>query len=334
MTTRTGIRWGGLLLAFVLSLAAVSAAAWHDRVPEAARGHVGQQQAVPGHHAPGPDTGRPVPTSSADWDGVGNLLGRPGKMTPDNLTYRVFFPRSDLSVTSQGVQLALGTDLSNFAAFTVYADGQVMMMGDLVVTEQELEPAIDAIQAGDFAQHSIHKHLLSSRPALWWLHFDGMGGAGALARRFMSALRATGTPLAPTPAGRPVTGLNTAGINTALGYKGSSFFGTYVLEPPRRDTFAHHRRVLPPVPGPASSLRFQPLPDGRALANGDIAVREQEVQPVLRALRAARFTVVSLHNHFLDVRPSLYFTHFWAVGDEVRLARVLRKVLDRTNSPR
>jgi len=169
----------------------------------------------------------PVQTNEADWKAVADALGRPGKLA-DGTVYRVSFPRSDLSVRSRGVNVEPGLALGSYAAFARYPD-TTMVMGDLVVTEQELQRLTSALQDNGVSQTAVHKHLLEHSPAVWWAHFEAEGqDPGALARAVRAALDRTATPPAAGDSasdGQP--GLDTAAIDAALGTRGSAEDGIY-----------------------------------------------------------------------------------------------------------
>jgi len=144
---------------------------------------------------------------------------------------------------------------------------------------------------------------------------------------------ATATP--PPVAAPPGTvDLDTAGIDAALAGKGVVDGGVYKFTFNRRETISEHGHVIPPGLGVTTALNFQPLGGGQAAINGDFAMTGGEVQHVLAALRRGGITVVSLHNHALDDNPRLFYTHFWATGDAVTLAKALRAALDQTRITR
>lgn len=276
---------------------------------------------------------QPVQTGAADWQPVADALGRPGKLS-DNTVYRVSFPRSDTAVVSQGVRIEPALALGSYAAFTRYPDGSALMMGDLVVTEEELPRVTSALQANGIEQTAIHKHLLQTSPPIWWTHIHAHGNAADIARGVRAALDQTATPPATgtSNAQPPALDLDTAGIDQALGRQGTAEGGVYKISVPRADTITDAGMVTPPGMGVTTALNFQPTGGGRAAINGDFAMTGNEVQQVIQALRAGGITVVSLHNHAITDDPHVYFTHFWANDDAVTLARALRTALDATNA--
>jgi hypothetical protein len=154
----------------------------------------------------------------------------------------------------------------------------------------------------------------------------------AIAHGVRAALDATATPPAAPPSPPPPIDLDNAGIDAALGTPGTNDGGIYKFTFARRETVTDHHRVLPPAMGVTTALNFQPLGGGQAAVNGDFAMVADEVQDVLMALRRGGLSVIELHNHGLMDEPRLFYTHFWAVGDGVALARALRAAVDETNT--
>lgn len=235
-------------------------------------------------------------------------------------------------MVSDGVVVTPGLALGTHVAFVRYADGSTMVMGDVVVTERELQHVTDAWQAHGIEQTAIHKHLLSQTPDLWWTHVHGHGhDAAALARGLRAGFDRTGTPPPARPQPPAPVDLDTAGMEAALGTTGSTDDGLFKILFVRRETVADGHLILPPGLGSTSAFNFQPLGGGRAALSGDFAMRADEVPHVLKALRRGGIKLVELHNHHLSEDPRLFFTHFWAVGDGVRLARALRPAVDATD---
>src|SRR5215207_9598205 len=112
--------------------------------------------------------------SSPDWDAVGEAIGKEGERMEGDV-YRINMPRGDLSVTSQGVDIESGLALGSYVAFKQTGENEAMVMGDLVLTEDEYNPVIDRLQEGGIEQTAIHKHLLDESPAIWWTHIHGQG---------------------------------------------------------------------------------------------------------------------------------------------------------------
>ncbi|MFE1307628.1 DUF1259 domain-containing protein [Streptomyces sp. NPDC058755] len=272
----------------------------------------------------------PVMTKLTDWTEVGESLGRPGDMR--RFMYHTALPRQDLKVISRGVlidpALALGTHVS----FVRYADQSTLLMGDAVVTERELQRFCDVLNEHGIMQTAIHKHLLAHEPDVWWVHLHAHGhDPVAIARGLRAAFDRTRTPPAAPATPSPRVDLDTTAIDAAMGVKGSPDGKIYKSTYVRRETIADGHLALPPGLGSTTSVNFQPLGGGRAALSGDLAMIAGEVQPALTALRRGGVELVEVHHHNLTDEPRLFFVHYWAVGDAVRLAGAVRRAVDVTN---
>ncbi|MFJ5676533.1 DUF1259 domain-containing protein [Streptomyces sp. NPDC093097] len=273
----------------------------------------------------------PVQTTRADWKDVAKALGRTGDIKR-KMMYHIGLPRRDLRVVSQRINVTAPLALGSHVSFVRYADDSTLLMGDVVVTEPELQDFVDVLQEHGIGLTALHKHLLSHRPDVWWVHVHGHGhDPVALARGLRAAFDCTATPPPATHDLAVKVHLDTARIDRALGAKGSVDEGIYKCVFVRRERITDHHLVLPPGLGSTSALNFQALGHGRAAISADCCMIASEVQDVLRALRRAGAKLVELHNHGLTDSPRLFFVHFWAVGDAVRLARALRPALDATD---
>ncbi|WNM32034.1 DUF1259 domain-containing protein [Streptomyces sp. Li-HN-5-11] len=273
---------------------------------------------------------QPVMTKLADWADVGRALGRPGEMK--RFMYHTGMPRRDLKVFSHGVRVSASLALGTHVSFVRYADQSTLLMGDVVVTEGELQRFSDVLQEHGIMQTAIHKHLLAHQPDVWWVHVHAHSNDPvAVARGLRAAFDRTGTPPAePAAPARPLA-LDTAAIDAALGVAGYADDEVYKSVFVRRETVADGHMILPPGLGSTTSVNFQPLGDGRAAISGDLVMIAEEVQPALMALRRGGIELVELHHHNLTDEPRLFFVHYWAVGDAVKLARGLRRAVDTTN---
>ncbi|MFJ9909511.1 DUF1259 domain-containing protein [Streptomyces sp. NPDC101152] len=272
---------------------------------------------------------QPVQTTEKDWKPVADALGRTGTLMKSTV-YHIGLPRKDLKVTTEGIAIKPGLSLGGYANFAKYHDG-TMLMGDLVVTEDELPKVTDALQAAGIEQTALHKHLLQQSPAIWWTHVHAMGDPVKLAQGLKSALDATAIPPAsPPPTTQPPIALDTAGIDKALGRQGTADGGIYKFSIARNQTVNDGMHVLPPALGITTGINFQPLGGNKAAINGDFVMTAPEVQKVIQALRKGNIDIVELHNHSLTDQPRLFYMHFWATADGVTLAKALRPALDAT----
>jgi hypothetical protein len=268
--------------------------------------------------------------AQVDWTAVEKAMGRSGALQPGDV-YKFGLPRGDLTVTVDRVQLKPTLALGSWVAFQATSAGAIAM-GDLVLRDDEVEPAMAKLAAGGIEVTALHHHVLHETPRVYYMHVHGAGDPVRLAQAIRAAVDLTRTPAPaagpPLPAAAPL-GIDTAGIARALGHAGKVNGGVYQVSVARPDTTWEEHRVIPPAMGIATALNFQPTGAGKAAITGDFVLRAAEVNPVLGALRGHGIEVTAVHNHMLDEQPRLFFMHFWAVGDAIRLAEGLRAALDK-----
>jgi hypothetical protein len=265
-----------------------------------------------------------------DWQTVDAALGRKPAVTADVRRYG--FPRSDLNVTRDGVAIQPTLALGGWIAFKP-VDGKAVAMGDLVLTESEVNPVVAKLREGGLEITGIHNHLLRTTPPIIYVHVAGHGDPSKLAIAIRDALAVSKTPQAmlPPAVAAPMD-LNTAALDETLGAKGQTNGGVYQFAIPRRDQVAEHGVQLNPPGsmGVATAINFQPTGGGKAAITGDFVLRSEEVNPVILELQANGIEVTAVHSHMLDEQPRLLFLHFWANDDALKLAKGLRAALDRT----
>ena len=270
---------------------------------------------------------------SINWGAVDSAMGRPAVVQPGDI-HRFNFPRSDMRVTASGVPIKPAFALSGWVAMKA-STGGVTAMGDLVLTDAEVTPVITKLQAGGIEQTAIHHHLIRESPRVLYVHVHGHGDPVKLAESIRGALALTKVPPAAPPAAAPATfDLDTIALAKTLGYTGRVAGGVYQVSVPRAETIRDGDFEVPPAMGLGTAINFQPTGAGKAAITGDYVMVSSEVNPVIRALRDGGIEVVSLHSHLLDEQPRLFFMHFWANDDAMKLARTLRAALDKTNSKR
>jgi len=248
---------------------------------------------------------------------------------------RFGFPRSDLTVVANGVTLRPTFALGSWVAFKRMAgSNDAVVMGDLVLTEDEVTAVMTSLQANGVEQTALHHHVLHESPRVLYMHIDAHGDAAKLSQAIRTALAKSKTPMTPPPAG-PVApfSLDTAAIARALGVSGRVTGGVYQVNAPRAERIMAHGLEIPVAMGVATVMNFQPTGNGKAAITGDFVMIAAEVNPVIRALRAHGIEVTALHSHMLDESPRLLFMHFWANDDAVKLAAGLRAALDKTARP-
>ena len=285
------------------------------------------------HELSGQMAGGAVSRTVTDWSGVDAAFGQKGAAQPGDVM-KYGFPRSDLRVTVADVQLKPALALGSWVAFKPVRGGHAMAMGDLVLLESEVEPVMRALQLGGVEQTALHHHVLGESPRVMYMHIAAHGDASKIARTIRTALGETRTPLG-TPAPPPPAGaldLDTAAVARALGATGKVNGGVYQVAVPRRERIREGRNDIPPSMGVATVINFQPTGGGKAAIAGDFVMRAGEVNAVMRELLKSGIAVSALHSHMLTEEPRLFFMHFWANDDAVKLAKGLRAALDQTAS--
>ncbi|WP_164935545.1 DUF1259 domain-containing protein [Bradyrhizobium guangzhouense] len=270
---------------------------------------------------------------TVDWQKVDQTLGRKPVVSDD--VHRYGFPRTDLSVTLDGVAIKPALALGGWVAFKP-GHGGAMVMGDLVLLETEINPVMAKMIAGGLEITAVHNHLLRASPATFYMHVAGQGDPVKLASAIHDALAESKTPLtvAAPASPPPAVDLDTAKLDQIIGVKGQANGGVYQFNVKRRDPITQDGMPLTPVGpmGVAIGINFQPTGGGKAAITGDFVLTGDEVNPVIQALRAHGIEVTALHSHMLDEQPRLFFMHFWANDDAVKLAEGLRAALDKTAS--
>jgi hypothetical protein len=266
-----------------------------------------------------------------EWQAVDQAIGRSGQAQADG-AYKVGFPRSDLKVAVEGVDLKPALALGGWVAFSKPGSDS-MLMGDLVLAEDEVPAVMASLEGGGIHVTAVHNHLQHESPRVMYMHIAGHGDAVKLATAVKQAMALTKIPPPNPPASAPADiGIDTAGIEQAVGYKGKVNGGVFQVGVPRAESITEEGTKVPSSMGLSTALNFQPTGGGKAAITGDFVLIGTEVNPVITALRGNGINVTALHNHMLDEQPRLFFMHFWANDDAVKLAKGLRAALDKTNS--
>ncbi len=250
-----------------------------------------------------------------DWSAVEQSLGRKGAMNPGGVM-KFAFPRSDLQVMVNDVQLKPALALGGWVAFKPLANGRAMALGVL--------------------QTALHNHVQSESPRVMYMHIMAEGDRAKIAETLRAALGESKTPMtiAATDAPNAAIDLDTAAVAHALGYPGKVNGGVYQVSVPRAERIVDMGQQIPPSMGVATAINFQPTGGGKAAITGDFVLVGREVNPVLRALRDNGIQVTAVHSHMLQESPRLFFMHFWANDDATKLAAGLHAALARTNVKR
>jgi hypothetical protein len=268
-----------------------------------------------------------------DWKAVEQALGKSGQLQTGDV-FRIGMPRTDLAVTVKGVPVKAPFALGSYAAFKQIGS-EVMVMGDLVLLDQEVPAVMSGLFAGGLEVTAVHNHLNEMSPHVMYMHYEGHGDAVQLATALRQALSASGTPFGasapPAPATAP--GLDPKQIEQALGRVGRDIGGgVFQVTVPRTEAITEMGHPLLPAMGVTTVLNFQPAAGGKAAITGDFVLIDKEVNPVAQALLQNGIDVTAIHNHGLMDMPRLFYMHFWATDDPAKLARGLKAALDKTNS--
>ncbi|HET6942283.1 MAG TPA: DUF1259 domain-containing protein [Sphingomicrobium sp.] len=272
-------------------------------------------------------------SAATNWTDVDAAMGRSGVVQAGDV-HRYSFPRSDLSVTLDGVRIKPALALGSWLALHDMGD-HAEVMGDLVLTQQEVNPVLSRVLEGGLTITALHNHLLNSSPPTMYMHVHGTGDAVKLATALRQALAASRTPTGPQEAATPAAlALDTKAIDGVLRAQGKVAGGTYQFSFPRAEQIREDGMALPNSLGLATAINFQPTSNGRAVATGDFVMVGPEVPTVIAELRRHGIEVTALHNHLIGEQPRLFFMHFWGNGETAALAQGLRAALDKMNLSR
>jgi hypothetical protein len=265
-----------------------------------------------------------------DWSKVDTAIGKTA--TVQGEVHRYGLPRSDLQVTVDGVTIKPALALGGWLGFEPRAGG-ALVMGDLVLTEPEIEPVMTKLLTSGIDVTALHNHLLRANPATYYMHVHGHGDPVALATAIRAALGESKTPFGPPAA--PATqaaqiDLDTAALDSTIGAKGKVNGGVYQFSVPRKDAITEGGTPVPPAMGTGTVINFQPTGGGKAAITGDFVLMADEVNPVIRTLRENGIEVTAIHSHMLNEQPRLFFIHFWANDDVQKLAKGLQAAIEKT----
>ncbi len=268
--------------------------------------------------------------AATKWKSVDEALGRAGVVQAGEV-HRYGFPRSDLAVTVDGIRIKPALALGSWLAFRDMGNS-AEVMGDLVLTHEEVNPVLSQLLKGGLTITALHNHLLRSTPATMYMHVHGQGDAAKLASALKQALAESHTPTAtPAVATPDVTTLDTKALDATMRSAGKLAGGTYQFAFPRAEQLTENGMTVPASFGLATAINFQPTEKAGAVATGDFVLIASEVTPVLTELRQHGIEVTALHNHLAEEQPRLFFMHFWGNGQATALGQGLRAALNRMN---
>lgn len=272
-------------------------------------------------------------STSLDTHRIEQLTGLHGKLDAAENVFKVSYPRKDLHVVAAGVTITPPFGTTCWAAFAPSGTG-AMVMGDLVLTEDQVNPVMSAALDNGLDVTALHNHFFGDRPKLMFMHIGGMGDqahlAAAVGKVFATIKATSGHPGTLVAAAITPGPLDTKAIEAIFGTKGERSPGVFKV------TIGRHTRMtgmgaVGKAMGVNTWAAFMGR-DGHAVVDGDFAMTEDEVRPVLVALRHAGINIVAIHNHMLDEQPRIIFLHFWGVGSAADLARGVKAALDHTKT--
>jgi hypothetical protein len=271
------------------------------------------------------------PAEGLDADRIGAASGTKATTTPDGVV-RIAWARTDVPVKVDGVSLKPFAGLGSWAAFTRAQHG-AMVMGDTVVFQDEVTPAMDAAFANGLEVSGLHNHFFYDEPKVYFMHIGGMGDAEKLAvgvKAVWDAIKkvraAEPTPSVAFPeVGPEADEIEPKLVEDIVGHKAQTQDGVVKVTIGREG--AMHGVKIGGSMGLTTWMAFSGG-NAHAVVDGDFIMSAAEVQPVLRALRKADIHIVALHNHMVGEQPPFYFTHFWGKGPARDLAQGLRSALD------
>jgi hypothetical protein len=265
-------------------------------------------------------------------DQIEQLTGAQGKLDEKEGVFKVSVPRTDLQVTAAGVKMTPALGLTSWAAFEG-APQHAIVMGDLVLTEDQVNPVMSVALDNGLDVTALHNHFFWESPRVMFMHIGGMGDEKALASavgKVFAKIKETSGGAAESPKLQidpAQTSVDGSKIDAILGAKGKVDSGIYKTVIGR--TTRMHGTEVGNTMGVNTWAAFAGS-DDNAVVDGDFAMLESELQPVLKALRKAGINIVAIHQHMTGEQPRVMFLHFWGTGATQELARGLRSALDRT----
>jgi hypothetical protein len=271
-----------------------------------------------------------------EYKTVLTALGKSGDFKDGVL--KVNIPRKDVSVTIGQRPAPTPFGFGGWIAITKSTDGADVMMGDLVLTEDEVNPVMSALLDNRLDVTALHNHFFWEKPRMFYMHVHGMGTAADLTRRVKPAIdiidqAAKAAPSASSPASTTAGTLDSAALARIVGHEGEQSGPVYKITMGRPDIdLREHGAVINARMGLNTWAAFAGT-GADAMVAGDVAMLEHEVTPVLKALRASGLNVVAIHHHMTDVKPLVVFLHYYGTGPAATLAQGVRAAVDRLGKP-
>lgn len=271
--------------------------------------------------------------SPTDTTLIEKITGLKGTYTREEDAFKISRPRNDVPVQVDGMIMSPFMGLTSWAAFTPGPDGHLMMMGDTVLFEDEVNPVMSVALDSGLDVTALHNHFFYDQPRVYFMHLAGMGSAVDLAtgvnRIYEKIAQIRGAHPAPArtfaDSGTHENRISPATLDAIFGIKGETKDGMYKMTVGR--TTAMGRVTVGKTLGVNSWAGFAGN-DDEAITDGDLAVQERELQPVLKILRSGNINIVAIHHHMVDESPRILFLHFWGKGKAADLAKTLRKAIN------
>jgi len=267
----------------------------------------------------------------AEYQQVLTALGKPGDYKANVL--KINIPRNDLSVTVANVKTPTPFGFGGWVAMTKGTGGMNVMMGDLVLTQDEVNPVMSALLDNGLEVTALHNHFFWEEPRIFYVHVHGHGTPADLARKVKPALDLIGkgasrpTPSAAAPAAAPAPTMDTARLAQIVGTPGEQSGAVYKITIGRDDVkLMEMGALINARMGLNTWAAFVGTSDNAAVA-GDVAMLANEVTPVLKALRKNGIDVVAIHHHMTGTQPAIYFLHYWGTGPADTLATAFKAAL-------
>ncbi|HEX2927931.1 MAG: DUF1259 domain-containing protein [Ignavibacteria bacterium] len=263
------------------------------------------------------------------WEDVEKIIGKTGKLQGD--VFKITFPRSDLNVKVAGVKIEPALALTGWIAFKKMGSN-AMLMGDMVLLETEVEPAMKKAVENGLEITALHNHVLKETPQVIYMHVGGMGSPTELAQKIKSVISQTKIPLTQPKQNQTVQSkTDWSKVQSILGTKGQMAGDILQISVPREDKVTENGDEIPTSMGMATSLYFQKVKD-KAVTTGDFVLIGEEVNPVIKALVQHNIAVTAVHNHMLSDNPRIFFLHFWGNDTPENLAKGLKDAIFKTKS--
>ena len=269
----------------------------------------------------------------ADYAGALKTLNRQGDYK-DNVL-KVNIPRNDLKVVVDGVATPTPFGFGGWIALTKGTGGMDVMMGDLVLTEDEVNPVMSALLTNGLDVTALHNHFLFDTPRIYYMHVHGHGSAADLANKVKPALALIGVkPAASATAnGRAINGmLDSAMLAKIVGYQGEQTGPVYKITIGRPDIPLKEMGASINARMGLNTWAAFYGSDNDAVVAGDIAMLDREVTPVLKSLRSSGIDVVAIHHHMTGTQPQVIFLHYWGKGPAQKLAAAFRTAIEQTGA--